>query len=96
MRASGRHAENAAGSGIRTRTALTNFSASNWLALFLPHGTSAALVQKLNSATVATIDTPVVQVRIQEIGADQVAPDCRSPNYLQKFVESDTTGGPMD
>jgi len=42
------------------------------LALFLPHGTSAALVQKLNSATVATIDTPVVQVRIQEIGADQV------------------------
>ena len=50
----------------------------------------------LNSATVATIDTPVVQVRIQEIGADQVAPDCRSPNYLQKFVESDTTGVSMD
>jgi hypothetical protein len=35
-------------------------------------------------------------MRIQEIGADLVAPDCRSPNYLQKFVESDTTGAPMD
>ena len=94
MRPQGR-AENAAGSGLRTRTALTNFSASNWL-LFLPHGTSAALVQKLNSATAATIDTPVVHVRIQEIGADQVPPDCRSPNYLQKFVENDTTGVSMD
>jgi hypothetical protein len=66
------------------------------LALFLPHGTSAALVQKLNSATVATLDTLVVQVRIQEIGADLVAPDCRSPNYLQRFADSDTTGVSMD
>jgi tripartite-type tricarboxylate transporter receptor subunit TctC len=68
---------------------LTNFSASNWFALFLPHGTSAAIVQKLNSATVATINTPAVQVRMQEIGADLVAPERRSPNYLQKFVESE-------
>ena len=96
MRPQGDALRNAAASGIRTRTALTNFSASNWLALFLPHGTSAALVQKLNSATVATIDTPVVQVRIQEIDANLVAPDCRSPNYLQKFVQSDTTGVSMD
>jgi hypothetical protein len=66
------------------------------LALFLPHGTSAALVQKLNSATVATLNTLVVQVRIQEIGADLVAPDCRSPNYLQRFADSDTTGVSMD
>jgi hypothetical protein len=66
------------------------------LALFLPHGTSAALVQKRNSATVVTIDTPVVQVRIQQIGANLVTPDCRSPNYLQKFVQSDTTGVSMD
>jgi len=35
-------------------------------------------------------------VRIQEIGADQVAPDCRSPNYQQKFAEIDTTGVSMD
>jgi hypothetical protein len=66
------------------------------LALFLPHGTSAALVQKLNSANVATLDTLVVQVCIQEIGADLVAPDCRSPNYLQRFADSDTIGVSMD
>jgi len=64
--------------------------------LFLPHGTSAALVQKLNSATDATLDTLVVQIRIQQIGADLVAPDCRFPNYLQKFADSDTTGVSMD
>jgi len=64
--------------------------------LVFARGTSAALVQKLNSATVATLDTLVVQVRIQEIGADLVAPDCRSPNYLQKFTDSDTTGVSMD
>ena len=73
---------NAAGCGIHT-----NFSA-------LRH--FPALVQKLNSATVATIDTPVVQVRIQESGADLVVPDRRAPNYLQKIVESETTGVSMD
>ena len=96
MRPQGDALRNAAGSGICPRTALTKFSASNWLALVLPHGTSAALVPKLNSATVATIGTPVIQVRIQESGADLVAPDCRSPNYLQKFAEIDTTGVSMD
>jgi hypothetical protein len=40
--------------------------------------------------------TRLVQVRIQEIGADLVAPDCRSPNYLQRFADSDTTGVSMD
>jgi len=64
--------------------------------LVFARGTSAAPVQKLNSATVATLDTLVVQVRIQEIGADLFAPDCRSPNYLQKFADSDTTGVSMD
>jgi hypothetical protein len=96
VRPQGDALRNAAGSGIRTRTALTKFLASNWLALLLPHGTSAAFVPKLNSATVATIGTPVVQVRIQQIGADLGAPDCRSPNYLQKSAEIDTIGVSTD
>ena len=68
---------------------LINFDASNWFALFLPKSTSAAIVQKLNAATLATVNTPAVKVRMQEIGADLTADDRRSPDYLQKFVETE-------
>jgi tripartite-type tricarboxylate transporter receptor subunit TctC len=68
---------------------LTNLVASNWFAVFLPKGTPAAIVQKLHDATVAAIDTPFVKVRMGEIGADLVAPERRSPDYLQEFVESE-------
>jgi tripartite-type tricarboxylate transporter receptor subunit TctC len=68
---------------------LTSFSAFNWFAVFLPKGAPAATVQKLHAAIVAVLDTPAVQVRFQEIGADLVAPDRRSPNYLQNFVDSE-------
>jgi tripartite-type tricarboxylate transporter receptor subunit TctC len=68
---------------------LTDFAASNWFAAFLPKGTPAVIVQKLHDATVTAMDTPAVQTRMQEIGADLVAPERRSPDYLQKFVASE-------
>jgi tripartite-type tricarboxylate transporter receptor subunit TctC len=68
---------------------LTDFDAANWFAVFLPKGTSAAIVEKLNAATLAAIDTPAVKQRMQEIGADLTAGERRSPHYLQKFVESE-------
>jgi tripartite-type tricarboxylate transporter receptor subunit TctC len=68
---------------------LINFAASNWFALFLPKGTPVMIVQKLSAATLATMNTPAVQVRMQEIGADLVAPERRSPDYLREFVESE-------
>jgi tripartite-type tricarboxylate transporter receptor subunit TctC len=68
---------------------LTNFDASNWFASFFPKGTSAAIVGKLHAATVATINTPAVKTRMQEIGADLVAGERSSPEYLQKFVETE-------
>jgi tripartite-type tricarboxylate transporter receptor subunit TctC len=68
---------------------LINFAASNWFALFVPKGTPAMIVQKLNAATLATMNTPAVQLRMQEIGADLVAPKRRSPDYLREFVESE-------
>jgi tripartite-type tricarboxylate transporter receptor subunit TctC len=68
---------------------LMNFAASNWFALFLPKGTPAVIVQKLSAATFATMNTPAVQLRMQEIGADLVAPERRSADYLRKFVESE-------
>jgi tripartite-type tricarboxylate transporter receptor subunit TctC len=68
---------------------LTNFQASNWFAFFLPKGTAATIVQKLHDATVATIDTPAVQLRMREIGAELAISERRSPEYLQKFAETE-------
>jgi tripartite-type tricarboxylate transporter receptor subunit TctC len=68
---------------------LVDFDAYYWNGLFLPKGTPAAIVQKLHGAIVATMETPSVQERLKDIGATIVAPERRSPNYLQKFVESE-------
>ena len=67
---------------------LSGFSADNWLAFFFPKGTPAPAVKALHDAVVATITTPAVVARLGEIGVDVVAPERRSPEYLQKFVES--------
>jgi tripartite-type tricarboxylate transporter receptor subunit TctC len=68
---------------------LVDFEANTWFAFFLPKGTPAQIVRKLNNATVAVMNTPAVQERLKEIGADLVAPERRSPEYLAKFVVSE-------
>jgi tripartite-type tricarboxylate transporter receptor subunit TctC len=68
---------------------LANFDAYIWFALFLPRGTPAPIVQKLNAAAVEAMNTPSVQARLRDAGATVAAPDRRSPEYLQKFVESE-------
>src|SRR5215510_767549 len=68
---------------------LTNFDASSWYGIFAPKATPAPILQKLHAATVAALDTPSVQQRMTEVGADVVGPDRRSPQYLQTFVEKD-------
>ena len=68
---------------------LTNFEAEVWYAFFLPKGTPAGIVEKLHTATVATMETPAVQDRLKEIGVTLVIPERRSSDYLRKFVESE-------
>jgi tripartite-type tricarboxylate transporter receptor subunit TctC len=68
---------------------LSNFHASTWYAIFLPKRTPAVIVQTLHSALIATMNTPAVQARLKETGADLVSPERRSPEYLAKFVESE-------
>ena len=68
---------------------LANFDASTWLGFFLPKGTPAPIVQKLHDATVAAMNMPAVQQRLKDTGNDVVAPERRSPAYLQKLVESE-------
>jgi tripartite-type tricarboxylate transporter receptor subunit TctC len=68
---------------------LTDFAAANWAGLFLPRGTPAPIVAKLHDAAVAAMETPSLQAQMKKVGADLVAPDRRSPAYLQSFVESE-------
>ena len=68
---------------------LADLDTRGWNGFFLPKGTPAAIVQKLNEAASATIDTPSVRERLREIGVSTVAPERRSPDYLQKFVEAE-------
>jgi tripartite-type tricarboxylate transporter receptor subunit TctC len=67
---------------------LSGFTADNWLAFFYPKGTPAPIVKTLHDAAVAAITTPALAARLKEIGVDVVAPERRSPEYLQTFVES--------
>jgi tripartite-type tricarboxylate transporter receptor subunit TctC len=68
---------------------LTDFDVPSWYALFLPAGTPATIVQKLNRATVAALDTPAVQQRLKQVGGEAVAPARRTPEYLEKFVAAE-------
>jgi len=46
-------------------------------------------VRKLNAASIETLNTPIVRQRLAEIGANIVAPQRRSSDYLGKFVASE-------
>jgi tripartite-type tricarboxylate transporter receptor subunit TctC len=70
---------------------LADLDAYIWNGFFLPKGAPPAIIQKLHDATVATMDTPVVEERIREIGGSMVVPERRSPEYLRGFVESEIT-----
>ncbi len=67
----------------------TDVQAYTWSSIFLPKGTPDAIVRKLNSAIVATIETPSVKTRFESLGATVAAPNERSPEYLAKFVRSE-------
>ena len=68
---------------------LTNFEAYIWYALFLPKGTPAPIVRRLHGAAVQAWKRRVVQDGSSSAGATVPAPDRRSPEYLQRFVESE-------
>jgi tripartite-type tricarboxylate transporter receptor subunit TctC len=68
---------------------LTNFDAYTWNAIFLPKGTPAAIVDKVNAALVKVMDLPAARQRLQALGLSVVAPERRTPAYLAKFVQSE-------
>jgi tripartite-type tricarboxylate transporter receptor subunit TctC len=65
------------------------FEAYSWSAVFLPKGTPAAIVKKLNSAIVQSMNTPSVRDRLQGLGVQVVSNDRATPEYLGQFVKSE-------
>jgi tripartite-type tricarboxylate transporter receptor subunit TctC len=63
--------------------------AYTWNAIFLPKGTPEAIVKKLADAANQAMETPAVKEKLAGLGAMIVAPDRRSPQYLQKFVKDE-------
>lgn len=60
-----------------------------WMGFFAPKGTPQPIVAKLNAAIIAALDTPSVQTRLAEFATTVVAPERRSPAYLEKFLASE-------
>jgi tripartite-type tricarboxylate transporter receptor subunit TctC len=68
---------------------LTNFDAYTWNAIFLPKGTPAAIVDKVNAALVKVMELPAARERLQGLGLSVVAQERRTPAYLAGFVQSE-------
>src|SRR5262245_25441977 len=49
---------------------LTNFEASNWMALFLPAATPEPIVARLNAAAVTALADQILQTKLRELGAE--------------------------
>ncbi len=72
-----------------TREQGLDVQAYTWNALYLPKGAPADIVKKLNDTMIAAMTTPSVLERLQGIGAQVVAADRRSPDYLATFTASE-------
>jgi len=60
-----------------------------WGAFSFPKGTPKAIVQKLATATSGALDTPAVQERFKTLGVTNIAPNRRSPEYVDQFVKTE-------
>jgi len=62
---------------------------SGWYGLFLPKGTPEPIVRKLSSAASAAMDTPSVRERIETLGINMIAPERRTPEFLERFLPAE-------
>jgi tripartite-type tricarboxylate transporter receptor subunit TctC len=65
---------------------LTGVDVTTWTAFFLPKGTPAAIVGKLNEAAHAAMETPAIKNKMLEIGVTGVTAARRSSEYLAQYV----------
>lgn len=68
---------------------LKDMDANSWNAVFLPKGTPAPIIARLNAALIAAMGTEEVQQRLRQLGASVPAATQRTPQYLQSYVEAE-------
>ena len=68
---------------------LADFDTGAWFAFVLPKGAPVTVVQKLHNATVLAMSSHSIKERLKEFGSVLVTPERRSPEYLQKFIQSE-------
>ena len=64
--------------------------ASFWHGLWAPKGTPKDVIATLHAALVETLADPAVRQRFKDIGVVVPAAERRTPEYLTKFVQSET------
>ncbi len=60
-----------------------------WTALFMPKGTPAAIIARINGAVQKAMADPAIEKRLAEIGADLPPPADRSPQALGALVKAE-------
>ena len=68
---------------------LANLDTANWYGLVLPKDAPSSIVQKLQGAAVAALETSSFRDRLRGLGVEIVAPERRSPEYLARFLKDD-------
>jgi tripartite-type tricarboxylate transporter receptor subunit TctC len=63
--------------------------AYTWNAIFLPKNAPEAIVKRINDATLAAMKNPLVKERLEGLGAQIVADNRATPEYLRNFVKTE-------
>ncbi len=68
---------------------LKDFDTPFWSGFFVPKGTPQPVIDTLQKAAVAMMDTPLVQERVKKVGATFVGSERRPPAYLKSFLDAE-------
>jgi tripartite-type tricarboxylate transporter receptor subunit TctC len=61
----------------------------SWNGAWVPKGTPATIITKLNSAIVSALSTPALQARFAELGTDVPPIDHQTPEWLAEFQRAE-------
>ncbi len=68
---------------------LPGLQMETWNGMWVPHGTPAAIVEKLNHAIVKALDDPAVRARLAPLGLEGPPPGESSPEALRALQDSE-------